>query len=187
MESSVVPVITVPATNEATAALTDWLIRELVPTVLEGVSLDQSAGGLRDLPAITAHHIVRPRKLRVHVRYLRRVVDTAERHLRRNGDGAVQYSMTGNGVDRVRPVQDVLPDQVMDAAARVGGDVAELGSMAAALANRVLLLAGAIVGSGGGMMSPDSIYSAATESYCSVLASLWHTDPNARVELKVVW
>ncbi|WP_162603417.1 hypothetical protein [Rhodococcus oxybenzonivorans] len=73
----------------------------------------------------------------------------------------------------------------MDAAARIGGDVAELGSVAAALANRVLFLAGAIIGSGQGAVPPATTCAAAIESYCSVLTSLWDADPQARVELRV--
>ncbi len=181
MRSDAVSVVTVPATDEMTAALVDWLIRELVPLILAGAGLGRSAATLRDIPVVTARRIRSPSRLRCHARALRKAIGTAEERLACDYVGVIEHPRNGNaGVDV--QLARVLPDQVMDAAARLSSDLVEIGSDTASLANRALFVAGAIIGTGRGNLSAPDAYDMVHDSYCRVLASLWSVNRDVQVQ-----
>ncbi|AII11212.1 MULTISPECIES: hypothetical protein [Rhodococcus] len=180
MTTSAMPVLTVPGTDEATAALADWLIRSLVPTVLDGAGMASAADDLCGLAPITCRHIARPRGLRGHERQVLRVIDSIESALRRPPVMADTGEAPLDLAEELRPI----PEAILDAAAHIGGTIADIGSPVAALANRLLLLAAIPIGSGWGTMTPEQVRAQATASYCSLLTYLWRHDPGAQISLK---
>lgn len=164
------PVVTVPATDRATAALADWVIRDLTALMLEHAGLPDPQR-LRRLPAVTAAHIGKPSKLRRHVRALEQVLGQVNRHLH------ASTPPCGYGAQSVPAV----PDEVFDVAADVAGTVADYGSPAAALANRAVLISAAVIGGGWGMVSATENWSATAQSYCAFITQLWCDEPQAQV------
>ncbi|MEE2035435.1 hypothetical protein [Rhodococcus chondri] len=166
------PVVTVPATDRATAALADWLIRDLTAVMLEQAGLPDPQR-LRRLPTITAAHIGKPGKLRRHVRALEQGLEQADRHLRA-GAHRGGHSLGSESVPAV-------PAELFDVAAELAGTVAERGSPAAALANRAVLLAAGVIGRGLGRVEASVTWSTTAGSYCALLAQLWQDEPEAQV------
>lgn len=148
MRQDSISVMTVPATDETTAALTDWLLRELLPLMFAGAGLRCPASTLRKLPSVTARRIRSPWRLRFHARALRTAIGAAEARLAGNYAGAIEDPTHGSAGVAVPPTR-VMPEQVMDAVARLSGDLDESGCEIASLANRALFAAGAVIGTGG--------------------------------------
>ncbi|MCQ4150457.1 MULTISPECIES: hypothetical protein [Rhodococcus erythropolis group] len=171
MSTRTMPVVIVPATDAAAALLTDWLIRDVLPTALDGGVANHAADRLRTLPPVSRRHVRHPRKLRVHARRVGEAIATIENHLH---TAAVS-------VDAERafpPSITVLPDPVLNAAASISGAVMDIGSSAAALANRALLLAPTTIESPEAALTTQS---RVTESYYALLARLWHSDFHASI------
>ncbi|KHJ71823.1 MULTISPECIES: hypothetical protein [Rhodococcus] len=166
------PVVTVPATDRATAALADWLIRDLTAVMLEQAGLPDPQR-LRRLPTITAAHIGTPGKLRRHARALEQTLAQVERHLR----AGAHLGEHGLGTASVPAV----PGELLDVAADLAGTVAERGSPAAALANRAVLLAAGVIGRGLGRVDASQAWSATAGSYCATITQLWRDEPQAQV------
>ncbi|MBX4170904.1 hypothetical protein HBA53_24120 (plasmid) [Rhodococcus pyridinivorans] len=166
------PVVTVPATDRATAALADWLIRDLTAVTLEHAGLPDPQR-LRRLPPITAAHIGKPGKLRRHVRALEHVLGQVDRHLR----AGAHLREHGLGTESV----PAAPPELFDVAADLAGTVVERGSPAAALANRAVLLAAGVIGRGLGVVDASATWSATAGSYCAIIAQLWRDEPQAQV------
>ncbi|MEE2061727.1 hypothetical protein [Rhodococcus artemisiae] len=164
------PSVTVPATDRATAALADWLIRDLTALLLEQAGLPDPQR-LRRLPTITAAHIGKPSKLRRHVRALEQVLGQVDRHLH------ASTSPPGLGAQSVPAV----PNEIFDVAADVAGTVADYGSPAAALANRTVLIAAAVISDGWGMIEASESWSNTAQSYCAFITRLWRDEPQAQV------
>lgn len=183
MNSKVLPVITIPATDAATAALADWLIRDLSPLVLTGAGLQKTAGRVRGLPPVTEDCIGNPRKLRTHERRLRTALRSAEARLCHCTSYLSHSSLIAR---RHRDPVGVLslPKELVDAVTRISRYIADLGSPAGALADCTVLISIAIVNSGAGTTSADVLRSMAGESYCAVLTALWSSEPLAQVELR---
>ncbi|KZF11149.1 hypothetical protein A2J03_19735 [Rhodococcus sp. EPR-157] len=179
MTTHAIPLLTVPATVEAAATLSDWLVRSLVPTVLDGAGMIETANSLCALAPITARRVARPRRLRGHERQLHQIIATIEERLQRRPPlptaAAAVYAYP-----QVRPI----PDEILDAAAHIGGTIADIGSSAAALANRTLHLGAVVVDAGLGTTTAEHLRTQVTESYCSLLTYLWHTDPNTQIHLR---
>ena len=74
-----------------------------------------------------------------------------------------------------------VPNELFDVAADVAGTVADYGSPAAALANRVVLTVAGVIGDGWGMVSASETWSATAQSYCAIITRLWIDEPQARV------
>ncbi|MEA1798753.1 hypothetical protein ACBG85_29905 (plasmid) [Rhodococcus sp. NyZ502] len=183
MRQDSISVMTVPATDETTAALTDWLLRELLPLMFAGAGLRRPASTLRKLPSVTARRIRSPWRLRFHTRALRTAIGAAEARLADNYAGAIEDPTHGSAGVAVPPAR-VMPEQVMDAVARLSGDLDESGCEIASLANRALFAAGAVIGTGRGDLSTPDAYYAVRDSYCGVLALLWSTDLEVHVQLR---
>jgi len=124
MTTHEMPLLTVPATDEAAATLADWLIRSVVPTVLDGAGMALDADTLCALAPITARSIGGRRRLRAHERQLDLVITAIEERLQRRsaspsaGEAAVVAGLS------IRS----LPDEVLDAAAHIAGTIADRGS-----------------------------------------------------------
>lgn len=179
MTTHEMPLLTVPATDEAAATLADWLIRSVVPTVLDGAGMALDADTLCALAPITARSIGGRRRLRAHERQLDLVITAIEERLQRRsaspsaGEAAVVAGLS------IRS----LPDEVLDAAAHIAGTIADRGSPAAALANRALQLGAIIVDTGLGAVAAEDLRLRVVESYCSLLTYLWTTDPATQIHL----
>lgn len=183
MRQDSISVMTVPATDETTAALTDWLLRELLPLMFAGAGLRCPASTLRKLPSVTARRIRSPWRLRFHARALLTAIGAAEARLAGNYAGAIEDPTHGSAGVAVPPTR-VMPEQVMDAVARLSGDLDESGCEIASLANRALFAAGAVIGTGRGDLSTPDAYYSVRDSYCGVLARLWSTDLEVHVQLR---
>ena len=149
MSTRTMPVVIVPATDTAAALLTDWLIRDVLPTALDGGVANHAGARLRTLPPVSRRHIRHPRKLRVHTRRVSEVIAAIENHLQTGADF----------VDAERTFMrstTVLPDPVLNAAASISGAVMDIGSSAAALANRALLLVPTTIESSEAALSTQS-------------------------------
>ncbi|WP_054248151.1 hypothetical protein [Rhodococcus opacus] len=179
MTTRAIPLLTGPGTDAATATLTDWLIRSLAPTVLDGAGMVDAADELCALAPVTARRIARPRRLRSHERHLHQIIATIEDRLRQPPPAA------GAALFADPPVRPI-PDEILDVAAHLGGTIADLGSPAAALANRVLHLGAVVVESGRGATAAEHLHAQVTESYRSLLTYLWHTDPGTQIHLKTL-
>jgi hypothetical protein len=178
MTTHAIPLLTVPATVEAAATLSDWLVRSLVPTVLDGAGMIATADSLCALAPITALRIARPRRLRGHERQLHQVIATIEERLQLQPPSLAAIAAVF-GDPPVRPI----PAEILDAAAHIGGAIADIGSSAAALANRALHLGAVVVDAGLGTTTAEHLRTQVTESYCSLLTYLWHTYPNTQIHL----
>ena len=165
------PAVAVPATPHATALLTDWLIRDLAPLVLTHAGLPDPQRLYR-LPPITAAHIARPGKLRRHVRALEQVLAQVEVHLRA---GRYRWPAAPLTVDSAPAV----PGEVLEVTGWLAGTVAELGSPAAALANRTVLTAAGVVAAGAGLAEAFDSWSTSAWSYCTVVSQVWQGEPQA--------
>ncbi|WP_336882804.1 hypothetical protein [Rhodococcus globerulus] len=171
MSTRTMPVVRVPATDTAAALLADWLIRDVLPTALDGGAANHASDLLRTLPPISHRHIRRPRKLRIHARRLGETIAAIEDQLR---TGAVS-------VDAERAFTrsaTILPDPVLNAGASIAGAVMDIGSSAAALANRALLLVPATIESAEAALSTQT---RVTDSYFALLTRLWHSDFQASI------
>lgn len=171
MSARTMPVVSVPATDTAAALLADWLIRDALPTALDGGAAHHASGWLRTLPPISHRHIRHPRKLRVHARRVSETIAAIEHQLRTEAifvDSAHAFS---------RPIT-ALPDPVLNAAASIGGTMMDIGSSAAALANRALLLVPVTIESAEAAISTQT---RVTDSYCALLTRLWHSDFHASI------
>lgn len=178
MTTPAIPLLTIPGTDAATATLTDWLIRSLAPTVLDGVGMVAGADELCALAPVTARRLARPRRLRSHEQRLHQIIATIDERLQRQPPlVAARAALFAD--PSVRPI----PDDILDVAAHLGGTIADLGSPAAALANRVLHLGAVVVESGCGATAAEHLHAQVTESYRSLLTYLWHTDPAAQIHL----
>lgn len=179
MTTSAIPVLTVPATDEAAATLVDWLIRSLVPTVLDAADMADTADELCGLAPVTCRRIARPRTLRGHERRIRNVIELTESQLRRQPPRAAadDWHFAPDGLGPI-------PDEIFDAAAHIGGVIADLGSTVAALANRLLLIAAALAGTEQGTQRAVELRARVLDSYCSMLAYVWRHDPGAQISLK---
>ncbi len=172
MNTRSIPPLTVSGTDAATATLTDWLIRSLTPTVLDGAGMVDAADNLCALAPVTFRRLTRPRRLRSHERHLHQIIVSIEDLLRRPAAaGAARF-----GDPSVRPI----PDEILDVAAHLGGTIADLGTPAAALANRVLHLGAIVVESGRGATVAEHLHAQITESYRSLLTYLWDSDSMSR-------
>ncbi|BAH55779.1 MULTISPECIES: hypothetical protein [Rhodococcus] len=176
MTTHAIPLLTVPATHAATATLADWLIRSLAPTVLDGAGMVEDADDLCALAPITVRHLARPRRLRSHERQLHQITATMEERLQRQPPHPPAAVFADPAV---RPI----PDEILDIAAHIGGTIADVGSPAAALANRALHLGAVVVDAGLGATAPEHLRTQVTESYRSLLTYLWHTDPDLQIHL----
>lgn len=171
MSTRTTPLVVVPATDSAAALLTDWLIREVLPAALDGGAASHTSGWLRALPPVLPRHVRSPRKLRVHARRVGETLAAIEHQLR------VGVASGEAELARDRPSTS-LPDPVLNAAASIGGTMMDIGSSAAALANRALLLAPATIESAEGAVST---HTRVTESYNALLTRLWHSDLHASI------
>ncbi|MDX5962084.1 hypothetical protein SIM91_01820 [Rhodococcus opacus] len=179
MTTRAIPLLTVPATDEAAATLADWLVRSLVPTVLDGAGMVEAADDLCALAPITARRLARPRRLRGHERQLHETIALIEGQLRQPPPPVAAAMVTSFADPPVRPI----PDEICDVAAHIAGTIADAGSPAAALANRALHLGAVVVDAGLGATAPEHLHAQVTESYCSLLTYLWHTDPETQIHL----
>ncbi|OZD70507.1 hypothetical protein CH263_06175 [Rhodococcus sp. 06-1059B-a] len=179
MTTHEIPLLTVPASDVAAAILADWLVRSLVPIVLDGAGMAVDADGLCALAPITARRIGGRRRLRVHERRLDLVIAALEERLQR--PSASPPAVAAAVVENI-PIGS-LPDEVLDAAAHIGGTIADLGSPAAALANRALYLGALVVDTGFGATTSEDLRIRVVESYCSLLTYLWTTDPDTQIHL----
>ena len=171
MSTRTMPVVIVPATDAAAAALADWLIRDVLPAALDGGVANHAGARLRALPPVSRRHIRHPRKLRVHTRRVSEAIAAIENHLQ-----AVAGSVDAERI--FTRSATVLPDPVLNASASISGAVIDIGSSAAALANRALLLVPATIESSEAALSTRS---RVTESYYALLARLWHKDFDASI------
>lgn len=179
MTTQAVPLLTVPATVEAAATLSEWLVRSLLPTVLDGAGMVEDADSLCALAPITARRLARPRRLREHERQLNRIIAAIEEQLQ--GRGPWPAATAAVSADpHLRPI----PDEILDVAAHIGGTIADIGSSAAALAHRALHLGAVVVDAGLGATTAEHLRTQVAESYCSLLTYLWRTDPNTRIQLR---
>lgn len=167
-----VPVLTLPASDTATAIVADWLIRTAAPLVLTEAGLDSAATRLERLAPITARSVAAPRRLHRYERRTRAAAAAAQRELRMVCSEAELRSGT--------PVVGV-PEEVMNTAARISGDLVDLGSDAAAYANRAVLAAYAVVAHAGGDHAALATTHFLRESYCTMLTQLWRCDARAHV------
>ena len=172
MSTRTMPVVIVPATDTAAALLTDWLIRDVLPTALDGGVANHAGARLRTLPPVSRRHIRHPRKLRVHTRRVSEVIAAIENHLQTGADF----------VDAERTFMrstTVLPDPVLNAAGQYQwrsdgyrefrGGIGESCPPSRSDDNRV-------VGSG----ALDAI-EGKPNSYYALLARLWHRDFHASI------
>ncbi len=164
------PALTVPVTVQSTAVLTDWLVRTLVPTALEAAGLGAPANQVRALPAVTARHLKRPRRLRRHELRLRAAIDLAEAQLWLRGPGRALEP--GRGLP--------VADEIYNMSAATSEVVADMGSPAAALANRLLLLSIALAGADPSI-EIDDLSERTRDAYCSLLDRLWRIEPEVEV------
>ncbi|AUM19272.1 hypothetical protein QM787_24940 [Rhodococcus ruber] len=167
------PAVAVPATPHATALLTEWLIRELTPLVLTHAGLPDPQRLYR-LPPITGAHITRPGKLRRHVRALEQVLAQIEVHLRTGLRRRPPTPLTTDSAPAV-------PGEVLEVTGLLAGAVAELGSPAAALANRTVLTAAGVIAAGAGTAEAFDSWSTTAWSYCTVVSQVWQDEPRARM------
>lgn len=172
-----IPLLTVPATVEAAAILSEWLVRSLLPSVLDGAGMVEDADSLCALAPITARRLARPRRLHKHERQLDRIIATIEERLQSQPPVPVVTAAV-HADPHVRPI----PTEILDVAAHIGGAIADIGSSAAALANRALHLGAVVVDAGLGATTAEHLRTQVTESYCSLLTYLWHTDPNTEIQ-----
>lgn len=180
MTTSEMPMFTVPATEEAAATLADWLIRSLLPTVLDGTGMVDAADELCELTPITARRIARPRRLRSHERQLRRIIALLEDRLRHTRTAAAEVSLVPDS--QVSPI----PDEIFDVTAHIGGTIADFGSTAAALANRALFLGAIVVDAGLGANTAVNLRAQITGSYYSLLAYLWQEGLERQLHPKIL-
>ncbi|MGW4339746.1 hypothetical protein ACWEK5_44255 [Rhodococcus koreensis] len=171
MTTPAIPLLTTAGTDAATATLTDWLIRSLAPTVLDGVGMVDAADDLCALAPVTARRLARPRRLLSHERRLHQIIATIDERLRQPPSATARAAVFAD--PSVRPI----PDEILDVAAYLGGAIADLGSPSAALANRVLHLGAVVVDSGRVATLAEHLHAQVTESYRALLTYLGHTDP----------
>ncbi|MBM4569037.1 hypothetical protein GS489_00575 [Rhodococcus hoagii] len=175
MSTSTTPVLAVPITAQSLATLTDWLLRSLVPTVLDAADMTESADELCRLAPVSPRRIARPRSLRRHENRAADVIALVETRLQH----APRTSRADGQVDGYR-----LPDEVLNLAAEIGGMVADSGSSIAALSNRLLIMSAILAGSGDPTRSAHDLHTRVTESYCAVLSFLWQNGLGSELRLK---
>lgn len=175
MSTSATPVLAVPITDESMATLTDWLLRSLVPTVLDATYLTRSADQLCRLAPISPRRLSRPRSLRRHEDLVGRVIAMVETRLQQ-----------ASGADRAGTAADVrpLPDDVLNLAAEIGGMVADRGSSIGALSNRLLILSVILAGTNCSTRTASELRTRVDESYCSVLSHLWQNGFGVELRMK---
>lgn len=125
---------------------------------------------------VTPVRLHRPRQLRRHDYLAAKAAATARRRLVALHVGAGQPKNEG-----APPPLLYLPDEVVDAAARISGDLADLGVSAAADANVAILNAFPIIGYKHGIAPATAAAHRLTESYCALLIDLWCSEPRAQV------
>lgn len=179
MTTRAIPLLTVPATAEAAATLSEWLIRSLLPTVLDGAGLVEDADSLCALAPITARRVTRPRTLRDHERQLDRIIVAIEERLQGRPPMPAATAAVCADPD-VRPI----PDEILDVAAHIGGAIADYGSSVTALAHRALRLGAVVVDAGLGPTTAERLRTQVIESYCSLLTYLWRTDPDTQFHVR---
>lgn len=169
---STAPVLSVPASDQASALAADWLLRVAAPQVLDDAGLHGAARSLRRLPTVTARRIRSPRSLRRHENRARTAALSAEMAL-----SGIQRTL-GPELD-VTPVR--LPDEVVIAATSIAGDLAYCGSYVTAHANRAMLASLAILQRTNRTEGRETVV-AITDSYCALLVDLWRSDPRAHIK-----
>ena len=144
--------------------------------MLTEAGLDPAATRLERLAPITARHVAAPRRLQRHEGRAHAAAAAARRELR------MVSSRAELGCGTPLPAATVgVPEGVMNAAARISGDLVDIGSDAAAHANFALLAAFASVARTGGDHAARGTAYVLRESYCTMLTQLWRCDARAHV------